>query len=285
MLNWGVADWVTYPPIIVAALIMAMIQAAKDIPTVPEWVPKFLKNARWNYAPILLLMVSATAWGIQQFIPMHKEPRTITKLVTKYVPQKIYVPQRILVPTADPAQVKTIVDLQAQVTMLQRKLREKRSIQTLPSNPQPTNPATTMPPIQGPNAIAAPTPPSTPTQRRLSVDDKQTIINNSGGLRGLPPGSFRIESTQDNFETIVLSDDFMDAFGRAGTKPSEGQWLPDNPDETGIMVGASDPNNPTNLEKTLHTVLTKIGINAPYIKKQRNDVNLLPLYIGPLPLR
>ena len=133
-------------------------------------------------------------------------------------------------------------------------------------------------------AVAAPSAPSTPTERHLSNDEKKILISGSAEFNGAIK-SLRLYWVEMNGETLQFSRDFMDAFGRAGLKPDEVPWNPDSPDQIGVMIGAGNPLKPNTTEKKLHALLLKIGIDARFIAKPTGEPDTSAIiFIGPLPL-
>jgi len=76
--NTAVADYCTYLPIILAAVLLALIQGVKDLEG--SNTPAFLKKPILNYAPLLLLLLGGTTFLARQFGPVARflgDPPTI----------------------------------------------------------------------------------------------------------------------------------------------------------------------------------------------------------------
>jgi hypothetical protein len=68
MSNWTVGDWCTYLPIILAAVLLALIQGVKDMEG--SKAPEFLKRPTLNYLPLVLLILGGATFLARQFGPI-----------------------------------------------------------------------------------------------------------------------------------------------------------------------------------------------------------------------
>ena len=59
MSNWSFFDWLAYAPIALSALIMA-IRGEWSKNMTPTWLSKFFSKTLWAYAPLVLILISAS---------------------------------------------------------------------------------------------------------------------------------------------------------------------------------------------------------------------------------
>ena len=70
MANWTIGDWITYVPLILAAGLLALIQLVKDMKAGPSSALSFLMSPKWNYVPLILLILGALSFLVRQWGPV-----------------------------------------------------------------------------------------------------------------------------------------------------------------------------------------------------------------------
>jgi hypothetical protein len=66
MSNWTVTDWLTYVPFILGALLLAVIQEAKDMTNPPSSLLLCFISTNWNYVPLVLMLIGGGFFGLRQ---------------------------------------------------------------------------------------------------------------------------------------------------------------------------------------------------------------------------
>jgi hypothetical protein len=84
--NWTVGDWITYGSFILGAFALALVQLVKDMQNPPDWIPSVFRSERWNYAPLLLMLVGAAAYGARQLAPISRLLDQTPKAIVQSVP-------------------------------------------------------------------------------------------------------------------------------------------------------------------------------------------------------
>jgi hypothetical protein len=65
MRDWGFWEWLAYGTIFAAAIILAVVQGSKDM-TPPNWLPALFLSTRWNYVPLILMLIGASVFALRE---------------------------------------------------------------------------------------------------------------------------------------------------------------------------------------------------------------------------
>jgi len=66
MSNWGFWEYLAYGCIGLSALMLAIVQGAKDM-IAPNWLPAYFSKIPWSYAPIVLFIISVLIFAAKEF--------------------------------------------------------------------------------------------------------------------------------------------------------------------------------------------------------------------------
>ena len=124
----------------------------------------------------------------------------------------------------------------------------------------------------------------------LTTSQKRTLLSEANGMR-TPMSRAIIAYTNGDRATEPLAHDFADVFKRAGIEPIFDFTIPDNSDQSGVILCVKDLNKPPPATEELKRALRAIGVE-PKIRpfptrgfgRPEADQSQLVIWIAPAPL-
>jgi outer membrane murein-binding lipoprotein Lpp len=134
------------------------------------------------------------------------------------------------------------------------------------------------------SAGLTPAPVQNPEYRRISLEQMRILVREFAALKPDIPHIVVFRSNDVRGEANQYARDFMEAFDRAGLNPSGGTLSPNGLDETGVMIGVTDPTNSPPIAQKLAAALSRAAIQSSYAKVDGNLPDGFRFFVGPNPL-
>lgn len=254
MSTWSVGDWCTYLPIIVGAVLLALIQAVKDIEGARA--PQFLKRPFLNYLPLLLLILGGAAFLARQYGP-------IARLLDASMPVVVGSLQSS---NSNVAANTALADFESRLSAVKRE--RDAAISERDNLRRQLNSLSGSTPID-PYDLSE-------SQIHNLADDIFSIKND------LSP-AIEIQRTMNDSPSMSLSVALGRAFDMASIQPVYNWGRPTTPKDLGIKIRVADLKNIPDGAKKLAAALDKAGLHSSFEILAGTAPEKFILFVGPKP--
>jgi hypothetical protein len=124
----------------------------------------------------------------------------------------------------------------------------------------------------------------------LTASQKRTLISEVAGMRTLM-STVIIAYTNGDHDTLALAQDFADVFKRVGIEPILAFTMPDNTDQSGVILCIKDLNKPPPETEELKAALKRVGIESKVrsfpnrgFARPEVEQKQLVIWVAPAPL-